>query len=84
MAASMSDELLTIHQILDELADLGPQSLHVVFEFLADRVQRADPPLRDAIDFKVWMNQLSEEAHRRTLRALARGEVAPAPQRRWS
>lgn len=82
----MSDQPLTVDQVLDELAELGPQPLHVVFEFLADRAQRTDPPLRDAIDFKVWLNQLSEETLRRTLKAMARCRTLapPAEQRRWS
>lgn len=71
---------MTPTEIIEELAALGPQDFAVVLQFLADHVYPAT--LRDATDFKRWLEELSKAAH--TRRAGLRDTTRRAQQKRWS
>lgn len=53
---------MNAHELISRLRACGPQELHVVFCYLADRVHEAEllngSKLRDAGDFKQWLDEL--------------------------
>lgn len=53
---------MTPTELVDRLKACGPQELHIVFCYLADRAYEAEladgSKLRDASDFKQWLQEL--------------------------
>jgi hypothetical protein len=81
---------MTPTELLASLAELGPQDFSVVLQFLADRVYESrlfdGSRIHDAVDFKLWLEQLSIAAHTRRAGLVATTKPAAKlpEQERWS
>lgn len=67
-AADIARKPISTTDLLADLRLAGPQEFSVVLNFLADRVYEArlkdGRRLRDAMDFKQWLEELAEEARK--------------------
>lgn len=80
---------VTADELVEDLLQLGPQDLHVLFHYLADHLTEArllqGGRLNDATDFKAWLRELGDVALVRTRRSLLSNGNGPVrrEQERW-